>query len=615
MIYLAVEKLSKNFPEQPLFTDLTFGIYKGEKIGLIANNGSGKSTMIRILAGLEEPDSGSIHLGEGLSIGVLEQEPEFPEGMTIKAILEEAHREIRSLVMSYNELLNAHDDSKEANDLLAELSSRMEIHNAWDYDRDLKAFLTRFDIHDLDQVASSLSGGQKKRIALALTLSAHPDLIILDEPTNHLDIEMIEWLENYLEASNVTLLMVTHDRYFLDKVCNQILELHNGKLYRHQGNYAYFLEKKAEREMVFDRETDKAKSLLKNELEWMRRTPQARTTKAKARIDAFYELEDKANNRRTSANLNLSVKMNRIGGKILEMKNISKKYDDTILIKNFTYTFRKGDRVGIVGPNGSGKTTFLNILTGQLTPDAGQVNRGETIIFGYYTQAGILYKEEERIIDYIKSIAEFITLANGVKLSASQFLQHFMFPPEMQYKPISKLSGGEKRRLYLMTVLIKNPNFLILDEPTNDLDLLTLNKLEEFLESYGGCLVLVSHDRYFMDKLVDHLFIFEGDGHIKDYNSTYTEYRLSQSGRPQPENSTSINDKKLSKPSNKEKNELRKLEREIQELEDKKKQLEVSLSQSGLSLEQINQWSNEMGTLVEQIDTKTERWMELADKF
>ncbi|MCB0687195.1 MAG: ABC-F family ATP-binding cassette domain-containing protein, partial [Saprospiraceae bacterium] len=553
MIYLSVEKLSKNFPEQPLFTDLTFGIYKGEKIGLIANNGSGKSSLIKILAGLDEPDAGRVHLTEGLSLAVLEQEPEFPQGQLIREILENAHREIRELIEAYHTLLNDHDSSPDATARLAELSAKMEVHNAWDYDRDLQAFLTKFGIDDLDQIASALSGGQKKRVALALTLSAHPDLIILDEPTNHLDIDMIEWLENYLAASNVTLLMVTHDRYFLDKVCNQILELHNGKLYRHQGNYAYFLEKKAEREMIFDREVEKAKGMLKNELEWMRRTPQARTTKAKSRIDAFYDLEEKATNRNINPTLNLSVKMNRIGGKILEVKNVSKGFNDTTLIKNFTYTFRKGDRVGIVGPNGSGKSTFLNLLTGNLTPDSGQINRGETVVFGYYTQVGISYREDERMIDFIKSIAEYITLANGVKLSASQFLQHFMFPPEMQYKPIAKLSGGEKRRLYLMTVLIQNPNFLILDEPTNDLDLLTSNKLEVFLDSFGGCLVLVSHDRYFMDKLVDHLFIFDGSGQIKDYNSTYTEYRLNQLNTTETTKKVITEPAKSTKPSNKEK--------------------------------------------------------------
>ena len=617
MIYLSVEKLSKNYPEQPLFSDLTFGIYKGEKIGLIANNGSGKSSLIKILAGKEEPDSGSFYFQDGITLGVLEQEPEFPKGYTIRQVLEMAHKPVRDLIESYHEAISQQDGSEKAIEQMSKLASRMETQNAWDYDRELNAFLTRFQISDLDQDAASLSGGQRKRVALAITLSALPDLIILDEPTNHLDIEMIEWLENYLAASNITLMMVTHDRYFLDRICNQILELHNGKLYRHQGNYAYFLEKKAEREATFDREVDKAGSLLKQELEWMRRTPQARTTKAKSRIDAFYDIEEKANSRNVNPAINLSVKMNRVGGKILEIKNISKSFDQNYLIRNFTYTFKKGDRVGIVGPNGSGKTTFLNLLVGHLKPDAGQINTGDTIVFGHYTQSGIEFREEERIIDFIKAIAEYITLSNGVKLSASQFLQHFMFPPEMQYKPIAKLSGGEKRRLHLMTVLIKNPNFLILDEPTNDLDLLTLNKLEEFLVNFPGCLVLVSHDRYFMDKLVDHLFIFEGDGMVKDHNGSYTEYRLEKLSllarnvvNPPP-----ALKKELNKPSNKDKNELRKLEREIEKLEESKSLLEVKLSQPSVSYQEISEYSKEIGRLVEEIDDKTTRWMILAEQF
>jgi ABC transport system ATP-binding/permease protein len=616
MIYLSVEKLSKNYPEQPLFNDLTFGVYKGEKIGLIANNGSGKSTLIRILAGHEEPDSGTFYLQDGITLGVLEQEPEFPRGLTIRQVIEDAHKPVRDLINAYEEALQDQDGSEKATRRLAELAAKMEVHNAWDYDRELTAFLTRFQITDLDQDAGSLSGGQRKRVALAITLSAHPDLIILDEPTNHLDLDMIEWLENYLASANVTLMMVTHDRYFLDKVCNQILELHQGKLYRHQGNYAFFLEKKAEREAVFDREVEKAGSMLKQELEWMRRTPQARTTKAKARIDAFYDLEEKAGARVVNPAMNLSVKMYRIGGKVLELKNISKRFDDRILIKNFSYTFKKGDRVGIVGANGTGKTTFLNLLVGNIPPDAGQINQGETIIFGHYTQSGIEFKEDERIIDLIKGIAEYITLSNGVRLSASQFLQHFMFAPDMQYKPISKLSGGEKRRLHLMTVLLKNPNFLILDEPTNDLDLLTLNKLEEFLVFYPGCLVLVSHDRYFIDKLVDHLFIFEGDGTIKDYNSTYTEYRLQKIAEEVSDNGNPTSEsKKPIRPSGKDKNEMRRLEKEIGQLEERKTHLENKLSEPNLTLEQITDWSQEIGLITEKIDDKTNRWMELAEQM
>ena len=614
MIYLAVEKLSKSYPEQPLFEDLTFGIFKGEKIALIANNGAGKSSLIKILAGLEMPDAGNVHMQEGVSLGVLQQDPHFPDNHTIDQIIDNAHREIRLLISQYEESLSAQDGSSEKAQELAEISTQMEVLNAWDYDRDLRAYLSRFKIDDLSQKACSLSGGQRKRIALAVTLSSRPDLIILDEPTNHLDIEMIEWLENHLATSNVTLLMVTHDRYFLDKVCNHILELHEGKLYKHKGNYAYFLEKRAERETIFDREIQKANSMLKNELEWMRRMPQARTTKAKSRISAFYNLEEKANSRAQQQTLSLAVKMQRVGGKIVELKNVKKAFGQTKLIERFSYNFKKGDRVGIVGPNGIGKSTLLNLIIGTVIPDSGHINIGQTVVFGYYTQSGIKLKEDKRIIDFIKDIAEFIPLANGTKLSASQFLQHFMFTPEMQYKPISKLSGGEKRRLHLLTVLIKNPNFLILDEPTNDLDLLTLNKLEEFLMSYNGCLILVSHDRYFMDKLVDHLFVFEGEGSIKDYNGTYTEYRLLKTEESKTANKATISVKQA-KPNNKEKNELGKLEREIERLEQKKLELEHSLSQDGIDLQKVTEISKDVGDIVDLIQQKTDRWMELADKF
>lgn len=618
MIYLSVEKLSKNFPDQPLFDDLTFGIFKGEKVALIANNGAGKSSLIKILAGTDEADSGVVVFKEGLRVGVLDQDPSFDPELTIQQAIDTALADVRNLISAYNAVLESNDGSEQSAELLARLSTQMEVRKAWDYDRTLKAYLTRFNIGDLGRKISQLSGGEKKRVALALTLSKHPEMVILDEPTNHLDITMIEWLEDYLSTTSITLLMVTHDRYFLDRVCNHILELHQGKMYKHKGKYAYFLEKRAERESIFQREIDKASSLLKGELEWMRKTPQARTTKAKSRINAFYSLEKKANSGSREQSLQFSIKMYRLGGKILELKHVSKSYTGRKIINSFTYTFKKGDRVGIVGPNGAGKSSLLNMMTGQLKPDSGKINIGDTVAFGYYTQSGITYKEDQRIIDFVKGIAEYIPLATGVKLSASQFLQHFMFTPDMQYKPISKLSGGERRRLHLLTVLIKNPNFLILDEPTNDLDILTLNKLEEFLLGFNGVLVLVSHDRYFMDKLVDHLFIFTEDGAIKDYNGTYTEYRLTEKARTQEVASAEVKPQEhllKSKLRKQEKNELRKLEREIDKLETEKSELETKLGTGLSDIDEITSVSTRIGRIVELIEEKTARWMVLAENF
>lgn len=624
MVYLSVEKLSKSFPEQELFSDLTFTIQKGDKIALIASNGAGKSTLLKILGSVEQPDEGDIYIKDDLRVGFLDQDPSFESELTIDQLIHKLHVHVHEAIASYEKALaqQSEDFTTESQKALEVASLRMDMLNAYDYDRTLKSYLTRFKIDDLNLLVGSLSGGQKKRLAIALALADQPDLLILDEPTNHLDIEMIEWLENHLTQSSITLFMVTHDRYFLDSVCNLMLELHDGKLYRHQGNYAYFLEKRAEREAVFDREMDKVNAALKKELEWMKRTPQARTTKAKSRIDAYYGLEEKAGGRTQKQELNLQIKLTRIGGKILELKHVNKAYDDVVILKDFTYIFKKGDRVGIVGPNGVGKSTLLNLMTGKETQDSGKINRGETVVFGYYTQRGIHVSDDKRVIDVLKDIAEYIQLANGSKLSASQFLEFFMFPPEMQYKPVHKLSGGEKRRLYLLTVLIKNPNFLILDEPTNDLDLLTLNKLEEFLEGYGGCLVLVSHDRYFMDQLVDHLFIFEGNGKIRDYNDTYSAYRMTDLNDGAITVSK-VSDKDRSKgvavdksrPSNKEKNEFRKLEREIDELEKEKVELEQSLTNAELPLDEINKLSSRIGNLMTAIEQKTERWMELADKF
>jgi len=477
---------------------------------------------------------------------------------------------------------------------------------------------------DKSQLVRTLSGGQKKRLALALALLDTPDFLILDEPTNHLDIEMVEWLEDYLTQSSVTLLMVTHDRYFLDRVCNVILEMNDGTMYRHQGNYSYFLQKRAEREEAFQVEIDKAGKLMKKELEWMRRQPKARTTKSKSRIDAFYEIEAKAKSGKKQDELKLDVKMSRMGGKILELKKVYKSYGENHILKGFDYTFKSGERIGIIGKNGIGKSTFLNIITGKEEADSGKVNVGDTIIYGYYSQAGIQLKEDKRVIEVLKEIADVITLSDGSKLTASAFLQHFLFPPEMQYTYVSKLSGGERRRLHLMTVLMKNPNFLILDEPTNDLDLLTLQKLEEFLENFAGCLIVVSHDRYFLDKMVDHLFMFKGNAEIKDFWGPYSEYKLTLLKEASDQKKTSTESVKVAasqpkketpkkKLSFKEKFEFEQLEIEIPQLEQQKKTLEEKLQDPNLPFEELQKLSTELGALSDALDDKTMRWLELDE--
>jgi ATP-binding cassette subfamily F protein uup len=529
MNYLSVENLGKNYGERILFESLTFGLSQGDKMALIANNGTGKSSLLKIIASEDIADEGSVTLRKGIRTGYLEQEPNFDNSLTIDELLKQSQTNTNQLIQEYEQALeDFSNDSILNNRTLEDLTAKMDNANAWDYERRIKQILSKFNINNLSQKVGALSGGQKKRLSLALLLLDEPELLLLDEPTNHLDVDMIEWLEKYLQQQKITLLMVTHDRYFLDRVCNHILELEDGKLYHHTGNYAYFLEKRAEREAVYNTELSKANKLMKKELEWMRRSPKARTTKSKARITNFDNIKEKATNKKVTQELNLEIKMSRIGGKILELKKIYKSYSQIDILKGFDYTFKKGERIGIVGKNGVGKSTFLNILTGNETVDSGKVNVGETIVYGYFTQKGIQLKEDRRVIDSLKDIAEVIVMADGKKVSASQMLTHFMFPPKTQHTFVSKLSGGEKRRLYLLMVLMKNPNFLILDEPTNDLDLLTLNKLEEFLLQFSGCLIIVSHDRYFMDKLTDHLFVFKGNGDIKDEYCSYSEYREKQ---------------------------------------------------------------------------------------
>jgi len=627
MNYLSAENLSKSYGDKTLFQGLNFGLHKGEKTALIANNGTGKSTLLKILVGKESTDTGQVTLREGINIAFLEQDPLLENGQTIDELITCSNTGILKVMQDYENAIQAQSDQNtaEAQKKLEIASLEMDHKNAWDYERRLKQLLSLFRITDTTRKIDLLSGGEKKRLALALVILDEPDLLILDEPTNHLDIDMIEWLEKYLSRSNLTLLMVTHDRYFLDRVCNHILEMEQGQFYYHIGNYEYFLQKKAERDEVRHVETDKARQLMKKELEWLRRMPKARTTKSKSRIQAFDGIKEKATGLKTEQELKLQINVTRMGGKILEIENLNKNYGEIKIVEQFSYLFKKGERIGIIGRNGSGKTSFLNLLTGIEKPDSGTVETGKTIIFGYYQQAGIKLSANKKVIDVVKEIAEVVPMGKGNSISASKFLEHFMFPPETQYKLISKLSGGEKRRLNLLTVLIKNPNFLILDEPTNDLDLLVLNRLEEFLTNYSGCLVLVSHDRYFLEKLTDHLFIFEGGGKVRDYYGSYMKYSIEkeqekQATEKQNRKKTTNEKPKNQKPTIKTKlnfNEQREylaLENEIELLEIEKTDLETEINSGNQGYKELNQLSERIGELIKLIDEKTLRWMEL-DEF
>ncbi|MDG1721018.1 MAG: ABC-F family ATP-binding cassette domain-containing protein, partial [Bacteroidia bacterium] len=564
-----------------------------------------------------------VRYGKIIRVAYLCQEANFEENQTIQELIVHSSSDVLSIIRSYESALNAQTDNfnTETQRVFNQATIKMDQYDAWDFERKLKEFLSRFNISDYNQPIDSLSGGQKKRLAISLTLLNNPDLLILDEPTNHLDLEMIEWLENYLNKSSISILMVSHDRYFIDSICNQIIELNQGKLQTYNGNYAYFLEKKHHLELAQATEIEKAKQLYKKELDWIRRSPKARTTKSKSRIGSFYKTEAKAKSGSKEKELQLSVKMTRIGGKILELKKVYKSYKDLIITKGFDYTFKKGERIGIVGKNGTGKSTFLDMIMGIEPADSGKINRGDTIVFGYYSQEGIKnLKPNKRVIEVLKDIADVITLANGSKVSASQLLNQFLFPPQMQNQQVSKLSGGEKRRLYLLTVLMKNPNFLILDEPTNDLDIITLNKLEAFLEDFGGCIILVSHDRYFLDKVVEHIFIFEGNGIIRDFNGSYTEYRLSLDTQKNNKNHTQNNLKKNEKKketkaklSFKEKYEFENLEKEIEHLEKEKTELELLISENSDDYEFVNEKAKILDQLIKDIDTKTDRWMTLSE--
>ncbi len=617
MNYLSAELISKAFNDKWLFKDISIGISQGEKLAMVGNNGVGKSTLLKILTGELQSDSGQVVIRDGIRVGILTQQPQVDNNLFVKDILFDASNKVARAVREYEDCLHHPEVAPERMQAALE---KMEEFNAWDYDAKVQEVTTRLDVPDLDKKFGALSGGQKKRIFLAQLLLASPDLIIMDEPTNHLDLNAIEWLEEYLSGPGITLIMVTHDRYFLDNVATEIVELDRGKLFHYKGNYAYFLEKKSEREEMLKTEVAKARNLLKKELEWMRRQPKARGTKAKYRVEAFYELQEIANQDLRKDRLELDIKESRQGGKILEVEHVSKKYGDQIIIDDFSCVFKKFDRIGVVGKNGVGKSTFLDIMTQKLKPDSGLVMPGLTTKFGYFTQDTMALNPANRIIEEVKQIAEFITLSDGSQVSASKFLDNFLFPPEKQYTFIEKLSGGEKKRLQLLKLLVTSPNFLVLDEPTNDFDIDTLNVLEDFLEKFTGCLLLVSHDRYFMDHLVDQLFVFEGNGQIRKFNGNYTDYRDSLAEESEPvvqlpkkaveeKKSESVVKKKIS---SKERIEHETLEKEIQKLEQEKSLVTEKLNGGG-DHTQLLEWSQRIKTLSEEIDAKTTRWLQLSE--
>lgn len=618
MNYLSVEELTKSFGIKVLFDKVTFGIEKGQKVAFIAKNGTGKSTMLNILSGKESYDSGKVVFRKGIKVGILNQSPNYADDFTVLETIFRSETDQIQAILEYEKAILNPDD----NERMQKAFEQMDALEAWDYEVRIKQILGQLNLVNLDQKVGTLSGGQQKRIALAQVLIEEPDFLILDEPTNHLDLDMIEWLESYLSRENMTILMVTHDRYFLEVVCDEIIELDDNTLYKYKGNFSYFLEKKQEREEVFEATVDKAKNLYRKELEWMRRMPKARGTKAKSREDAFYKTKEVAHQKKDKSKVELEINMTRLGGKILEIHHGRKAFGDLTILDDFSYLFKRRERIGIVGKNGVGKTTFLDIILGNQPLDGGKIVTGETVVFGYYTQKGMKFKEDKKVIETIKDIAEVIPLAKGKSLTAAQLLERFLFTKDMHYNQVAKLSGGEKRRLYLLTILITNPNFLILDEPTNDLDIMTLQVLEEFLEEFQGCLIVVTHDRYFMDKLVDHLFVFEGDGKIRDYIGKYHEYRVDLK-KIEAEEKKKIkkvekaiapkSEQKKVKLSYKEKIEFDQLEKDIESLENRKEELTLELNDNADNHEKIMELTKEFGEVTSSLDTKTDRWIELSE--
>lgn len=616
---LQIDSLTKSFGDLLLFSEISFGIAESDKIGLIARNGSGKTTLLNIIAGQESYDNGRVVFRNDIRFAYLEQSPRFDPNLTVLEACFSTGTDIVKMISRYEEII-----SSSSQDGLDEVLTEMDLHHAWDYEQRIKQILSQLKITNLHQKMGELSGGQIKRVALANVLISEPELLFMDEPTNHLDLEMVEWLEEFLSRNSMSLLMVTHDRYFLDRICTQILEIDEKQLFSYKGNFSYYLEKRDERVSAQNTETDRARNLMRKELEWMNRQPQARGTKAKSRIDAFHSLEERARHRREDQNIRLAAKGVYIGNKIFEAKNVSKRFGDIKITEDFSYIFSRYEKMGIVGNNGTGKSTFVKMLLNEEQPDSGSFEIGETVNFGYYSQEGLLFDEQMKVIEVVQNIAEVIDLGNGNHLTASQFLQHFLFPPEKQHNYVYRLSGGEKRRLYLCTVLIRNPNFLVLDEPTNDLDIITLNILEEYLANFKGCLIVVSHDRFFMDKVVDHLLVFQGDAQISDFPGNYTQYREWKSENDKIQSEMS----RISKPDTnqhrkkteekrkltfREKKEFEALEQEIEALESEKECIGSELSSGSLSPDELMNKSNHLSEIMQLIDEKTMRWLELSE--
>ena len=619
MNLLSVENISKSYGEKVLFKSISFGINKGQKIALIAKNGTGKTSILDIIVGKDKPDDGNVIFRKGIQTAYLPQQPNLDPKLTVEETILKADNPTLRIIANYDKSLEDPNDQE----AYQKAFEAMDQSQAWDYEKQYKKILFKLKLNDLDAKVGSLSGGQIKRLALCNALLKEPELLILDEPTNHIDLEMIEWLEDYFSKEKITLLMVTHDRYFLERVCNEIIELDNGILYTYKGNYSYYLEKREARIAQENVEAHKNKLHFKKELEWMRRQPKARTTKSKSRIEDFKIIKEKASQRRNEHQVQLEINMERLGSKMIEMHKVQKSFGEKIILSHFNYTFQRNERIGIIGKNGSGKSTFLNLLTSNDTVDAGKIIWGETLKFGYYTQKGIPVKEEQKVIDVIKEYGDYIPLKKGRKISAQQLLERFLFDRKKQYDFVNKLSGGEKKRLYLCTVLIQNPNFLILDEPTNDLDIITLNVLESFLLDFPGCLIVVSHDRYFMDKIVDHLFVFKGDGVVNDFPGNYSDFRAYEDSRVKENKESLKNDKKESVYqkqtkekvgfSYKEQKEFKKLELDIKKIEIQKKEIQNNFIKDNLSAKEIEDLSIELGLLEKELESKTQRWFELSE--